>query len=84
MWTTAMSLTGTPREEKQAANPNSPLREIVNDEAVVAMAPYNPRNTEEPLDFEYRIKDHIEEHNDEIHLKQSILKETYNRRTQVE
>ena len=54
------------------------------DEAVVPVAPYNPRNTNDPLDIEYRIEDRIENHADDIHLKQSVLEETYNRRTQVE
>jgi hypothetical protein len=51
---------------------------------VVPVAPYNPRNTDEPLDIEYRVEDRIEKHSDEIQLKQSILDETYNRRSQVE
>jgi len=51
---------------------------------VLPIAPYNSRNTDDPLDIEYTIEDQIEEHTDEIQLKQSVLKETYNRRTQVE
>jgi hypothetical protein len=54
------------------------------EENVLPIAPYNPRNTDDPLDIEFRIEDQIEEHGDEIQLKQSVLKETYNRRTQVE
>jgi hypothetical protein len=54
------------------------------DEAVVPVAPYNPRNTDDPLDIEYRIEDRIEEHSEDVHLKQSVLEETYNRRIQVE
>jgi hypothetical protein len=54
------------------------------EEAVVPVAPYNPRNTDDPLDIEYRIEDRIENHTDDVHLKQSVLEETYNRRTQVE
>lgn len=48
------------------------------------VAPYNPRNTDEPLDIEYRVEDQIEEHSEDLQLKQSVLEETYNRRTQVE
>jgi hypothetical protein len=51
---------------------------------VVPVAPYNPRNTDDPLDIEYRIEDRIEEHSDDVQLKQSILDETYNHRTGVE
>ncbi len=51
---------------------------------VVPIAPYNPRNTDDPLNIKYRVEDRIEKHSDEIQLKQSILDETYNRRSQVE
>ena len=44
------------------------------------VAPYNPRNTDDPLDIEYR----IEKHGADIQLKQSVLDETYNRRSQIE
>jgi hypothetical protein len=51
---------------------------------IVPVAPYNPRNTNEPLDIEYRVEDRINEHSEDVQLKQSVLDETYNRRTQVE
>ena len=51
---------------------------------VVPIAPYNPRNTDDPLDIEYRVEDRIEEHSADVQLKQSILDETYNHRTGVE
>ncbi|MGM0718424.1 MAG: transposase, partial [Halobacteriota archaeon] len=51
---------------------------------VVPIAPYNPRNTDDPLDIEYRVEDRIEEHSEDVQLKQSILDETYNHRTGVE
>lgn len=51
---------------------------------VVPIAPYNPRNTDDPLDIEYRVEDRIEHHTEDVHLKQSVLDGTYNRRTQVE
>jgi len=51
---------------------------------VVPIAPYNPRNTDDPLDIEYRIENCIEEHIEDVQLKQSILDEMYNRRTGVE
>ena len=53
-------------------------------QVVVPVAPYNPRNTEDPLDTEYRIEDRIEEHREDVQLKQSILDDTYNHRTGVE
>ena len=51
---------------------------------VVPVAPYNPRNTDDPKDIEYRVEDRIEEHSEEVQLKKSVLHETYNRRTGVE
>ncbi|MFC4987539.1 transposase [Saliphagus infecundisoli] len=51
---------------------------------VVPVAPYNARNTDDPLDIEYRIEDRITEHSADIQLHQSTLDETYNRRTGVE
>ena len=51
---------------------------------VVPIAPYNARNTTDPLDIEYRIEDRINEFTEDVTLKRSILAETYKRRTQVE
>ena len=51
---------------------------------VVPIAPYNPRNTDDPLDIEYRVENRITEHSEDIQLNQSILGETYNHRTGVE
>ncbi len=51
---------------------------------VVPIAPYNPRNTDDPKDIEYRVEDQIKEYNGDVQLKQSILDETYNCRTGVE
>ncbi len=51
---------------------------------VVPVAPYNPRNTDDPLDIEYRVEDRIEKHGEDVQLKQSALDKTYNRRSQVE
>ncbi|WP_458190929.1 transposase [Haladaptatus sp. NG-WS-4] len=51
---------------------------------VVPVAPYNPRNTDDPKDIEYRVEDRIKEHGEDVQLKQSILDETYNHRTGVE
>ena len=54
------------------------------EEAVVPVAPYNPRNTDDPLDIEYRVEDRIKEHGEDVHFKQSTLDKTYEHRTQVE
>ncbi len=51
---------------------------------VVPIAPYNPRNTDDPKDIEYRVEDRIGGHSEDVQLKQSILDETYNNRTGVE
>jgi len=51
---------------------------------VVPVAPYNARNTEDPKDIEYRVEDRIEQHSEDVQMKQSTLDETYNHRTGVE
>ena len=51
---------------------------------VVPVAPYNPRNTDDPKNIEYRVEDRIEEHSEDVQLKQSTPEETYNRQTGVE
>lgn len=48
------------------------------------MAPYNPRNTNDPLDIEYRVESRIEEHFENIGVWQTQLDETYALRSQVE
>ena len=51
---------------------------------VVPVALYDARNTDDPKDIEYRVEDRIEKHSEDVQLKQSMLDETYNRRTGVE
>jgi len=46
----------------------------------VPVAPYNARNTDDPKDIEYRVEARIDEHSEDVQLKQSTLDETYNRR----
>ena len=53
-------------------------------QVVVPIVPYNPRNTDDPKDIEYRVEDRIEGHSAAVQLKQSTLEETYNRRSGVE
>ena len=48
------------------------------------VAPFNARNTDDSKDIEYRVEDRIDEHSEDVQLKQSTLDETYNRRTGVE
>ena len=50
----------------------------------VPVAPYNARNTDDPKDIEYRVEDRLEEHSEDVQLKQLTLDKTYNRRTGVE
>jgi len=47
---------------------------------IVPVALYNARNTDDPKEIE----DRIEQHSEDVQLKQSTLDETYNRRTGVE
>jgi hypothetical protein len=51
---------------------------------VVPIAPYNPRNTDDPKEIKYRIEDRITEQSEDVQLKQSVLDETYNHRTGIE
>ena len=53
-------------------------------QAVVPIAPYNPRNTADPLDIDYRVEDRIKEHSDTVRLRQKQLDKTYSNRSQVE
>ena len=53
-------------------------------QAVVPIAPYNPRNTNDPLDIDYRVEERIKEHSDTVRLWQKQLEETYSYRSQVE
>lgn len=48
------------------------------------MAPYNARNTDDPLDIDYRIEDRVKDHFDEISVPQTQLNETYADRSYVE
>ena len=36
---------------------------------VVPIAPYNQRNTDDPLNIEYRVEDCIEEYSEDVQLK---------------
>jgi len=49
---------------------------------VVPVIPYNARNTDDPKDIEYRVEARIDEHSEDVQLKQSTLDETYNRRVE--
>ncbi len=53
-------------------------------QAVVPIAPYNPRNTADPLDINYRVEERIKEHSDTVRLRQKQLDKTYSHRSQVE
>ena len=48
------------------------------------IAPYNPRNTADPLDIEYYVEEQIKEYSDTVRLWQKQLDEMYSRRSQVE
>lgn len=48
------------------------------------VAPYNPRNTNNPLGIEYHVQVQIENYSKDIQFKKLVLYEMYNCRTQVE
>jgi hypothetical protein len=50
----------------------------------VPITPYNPRNTNDPLDIDYRVEERIKEYSDTVRLWQKQLEETYSFRSQVE
>ncbi|MCU4744822.1 transposase [Halobacteria archaeon AArc-xg1-1] len=54
------------------------------EQAVVPVAPYNPRNTDDPLDIEYRVEDRIKEYSETVRPWQRQLDETYSQRSRVE
>jgi hypothetical protein len=53
-------------------------------QAVVPVAPYDPRNTDDPLEIEYRVEDQIKQHSDTVRLWQKQLNKTYDQRSRVE
>ena len=54
------------------------------EQSVVPIAPYNPRNTNNPLDIDYRVEDQIKEYSDTVRLWQKQLEKTYAERSRVE
>jgi len=54
------------------------------EEGVVAIAPYNERNADDPYDIEYRIEQRIKEHSETVRVRSKQLEETYEQRSQVE
>ena len=54
------------------------------EEQVVPVALYNHRNTDDPLDIEYRVEDRVTDRFDDIGVSQTQLDETYADRSQVE
>lgn len=54
------------------------------EQSVVPIAPYNPRNTNDPPDIEYRSEERIKEHSNTVRLRQHELNETYTERSRVE
>ena len=53
-------------------------------QAVVPIAPYNPRNTNDPPDIDHRVEGRIKEHSDTVRLWQKQLEKAYLHRSQVE
>ena len=51
---------------------------------VVPVVPYNPRNTNDPPDIEYRIQKRIQEYSDTIRVWEKQLDDTYDNRSRVE
>jgi hypothetical protein len=51
---------------------------------VVPVAPYNPRNTNDPPDIEYHHQKRIKEHSDTVQVWETKLDDTYDNRSQIE
>lgn len=60
------------------------LHDDLIEAGVVPVAPYNPRNTNDPPDIEYRLQKRIKEHSDTVHVCEKQLDDTYDNRSQVE
>lgn len=45
--------------------------DILLKEHVVPVAPYNQRNTADPLDIDYRVEDHVTKYFDDIGISQT-------------
>ena len=54
------------------------------EQSAVPISPYNPRNTDDPPDIEYRVEERIKEHSDTVRLWQRQLEETYAERSRIE
>ena len=54
------------------------------EQSVVPISPYNPRNTDNPPEIEYRVEKRIKKHSDTVRLWQHQLNETYAERSRVE
>ncbi|NEU59151.1 hypothetical protein FXF75_21230 [Halorussus sp. MSC15.2] len=48
--------------------------DVLLEENVVPVASYNPRNTDEPLDIEYRAEDQIKDHFEKIRVHRRSLR----------
>lgn len=53
-------------------------------QGIVSIAPYNPRNTDDPLDMEYRIEERIKEYSNTVRLWQCQFDEKYSQHSWVE
>ncbi|MFB6127105.1 MAG: transposase, partial [Halolamina sp.] len=58
--------------------------DLLLEEQVVLVTPYNHRNTDDPFNIEYRIEDRVTDYFDDIGVSQTQLDETHADRSQVE
>jgi hypothetical protein len=60
------------------------LQERLMDDGVLPVIPYNPRNTDEPLNIKYRVEDLVHQRTDKVTLNRGELDRTYPQRNAVE
>lgn len=53
-------------------------------QTIMLIAPYNPRNTNDMIDREYRVEKQTKEHSDKVRLWQRQRNETYSQRSPVD
>jgi hypothetical protein len=60
------------------------LQDDLIDDGVLPIIPYNPRNTDVPLEIKYRVEDLVHQRTDKVSLNRKELDSTYPQRNAVE
>jgi hypothetical protein len=60
------------------------LQKQLMDDGILPIIPYNPRNTDEPLDIKYRVEDLVHKRTDKVSFNRKELDSIYTKRNAVE